>query len=209
MGVRFVVLCSKVVRFVVLFSTIFRFVVLCYSGVRFGVMCSKVVRFDVPVRDLSVIFKVSLLLYSMVVSVFLKFIIMSSDNRTVRKSKPKIYNIMTIRPFPLLIYRRRLKYINLYSSGCSYICQNNLEISKEELVACLMIQLYYLSGGRGQKLVKHQSDEYLVRNYNSNSCGCKTRSFNLTKKGLLFWFILYFQHIGNIVYCVVVEISCA
>jgi len=62
---------------------------------------------------------------------------MSSDNPTFRKVKQKIYNIMPIRTFSLLSYRRRLKYIKFYSTGFSRICRNNLEISKEELVACL------------------------------------------------------------------------
>jgi hypothetical protein len=111
---------------------------------------------------------------------------MSSDIRTVRKGKSKIYNTVPTRQFPLPIYRRRLKYIKLYRSGCSRVCQNRLEISKEELVACLMILPHYLSGGRGQNLIKHQSDEYLVRNYDSTSCGCKTRSFNLKKSDYYF-----------------------
>jgi hypothetical protein len=35
------------------------------------------------------------------------------------------------------------------------------------------------------------------------------RDHLIKKRWVLFWFILYFQYIGNIVYCVVVEISCA
>jgi len=153
-------------RFVVLCSTVVRFVVLCSTVVRIVVLCVKIIRFVVTFCVLSVTFKVPLIFYSILVSVFLKSIILSNDNHTFRKGKPKNYNIMPIRPFPLPIYRCLLKYFNLlYSSGCSRICQNNVEISKKDLVACLMILPNYLSGGRRQKLIKHQSNEYLVANY--------------------------------------------
>ena len=185
--VRSVVLCSTVVRSVVLCSTVVRFVVLCSTVVRIVVLCVKIIRFVVTFCVLSVTFKVPLIFYSILVSVFLKSIILSNDNHTFRKGKPKNYNIMPIRPFPLPIYRCLLKYFNLlYSSGCSRICQNNLEISKKDLVACLMILPNYLSGGRRQKLIKHQSNEYLVANYKWPSCGCKTRSFNLKKSDYYF-----------------------
>ena len=152
----YLILCAKVVRLVVLCSTVVRIVVLCV----------KIIRFVVTFCVLSVTFKVPLIFYSILVSVFLKSIILSNDNHTFRKGKPKNYNIMPIRPFPLPIYRCLLKYFNLlYSSGCSRICQNNVEISKKDLVACLMILPNYLSGGRRQKLIKHQSNEYLVANY--------------------------------------------
>ena len=90
---------------------------LCKCPVCCTVFCKFLVCFTVfkscpvlcPVRFLSVTFKICLPFYYTTVSVFLNFIIMSSDNRTVRKGKPKIYNIMPIRTFSLLIYRRRLK----------------------------------------------------------------------------------------------------